>query len=235
MPHYAMFMKDIIIKNRKLDDGGVVSLSANCNTIIMKNMPQKMQDPRSFTIPCTIGNFEFDKSLYDSGVSINLMPLLVMKRLSLGDLTPIAMSIKMADKSMAQPEGIMEDVLVKVGKFIFSIDFVVIDIEEDKHNPLLLARQFLAIGEALIDVKKGELTLRVGTEEVHFTLNQCLKQHDVEQAHCMKTDSINYVFKKMNDDLMNENSFDDHISSSLYDDNFEKEKIMGETVLSLNT
>ena len=81
-------------------------------------------------------------------------------------------------------------------------------------------------------MKKGDLTLRVVTEEVHFNLNKSLKQHDVEQAHCMK---INYVCKKMNDDLMNENSFDDYISSSLNDDNFEKEKIMAETVLTLNT
>ena len=83
-------------------------------------------------------------------------------------------------------------------------------------------------------MKKGELTLRIGKEEVHFNLNKSLKQHDVEQAHCMTIDSVNYVCKKMNDDLMNENSFDDYISSSLYDDNFEKEKIMAETVLSLN-
>ena len=54
-------------------------------------------------------------------------------------------------------------------------------------------------------MKKWELTLRVGTEEVHFSLNQCLKQHDVEKTHCMKTNSFNSVCKNMNDDLMNEN------------------------------
>ena len=144
------------------------------------------------------------------------------------------MSLQMVDRSMAQLEGILEDVLGKVGKFIFPVDFVVIDIEEDKKIPLLLGRPFLATGVVLIDVKKGELTLRVGIKVVHFSLNQCLKQHDVEQAHCMKTDSINPVCKKMNDDLVNENSIDDYISSSLYDDNFEKEKIMVETILSLN-
>ena len=194
-----------------------------------------MQDPRSFTIPCTIRNFEFGKTLCDSSASINLMPLLVVKRLSLGELTPTSMSLQMANRSMAQPEGILEDVLVKAGKFIFPVDYVVIDIKEDKQIPLFLGRPFLATGSALIDERKGELTIRVGIEEVHFSLNQCLKQHDVEQAHCMKTDSANFVCKKMNDDLTNENSFDDYISSSLYGDNFEKEKIMAETVLSLNT
>ena len=60
----------------------------------------------------------------------------------------------MANITMAQPEGILEDVLIKVENFIFPIDFVVIDIEEDKQVPLLLGRPFLATGAALIDVKK---------------------------------------------------------------------------------
>ena len=76
---------------------------------------------------------------------------------------------------MAQLEGILENVLIKVEKFIFPMDFVVIDIEEDKQVPLLLGRIFLSIGAALNDVKKGELTLKVGDEEVHFNLNQSLK------------------------------------------------------------
>ena len=93
MPQYEKFMKDVISKKRKLDEGGVVSLSKNCSAIIQKNMPQKMQDPGSFTIPCTIGNFEFGKALRDSIASINLMPLSVVKRLSLGELTPTTMSL----------------------------------------------------------------------------------------------------------------------------------------------
>ena len=157
-----------------------MSLFSNYSAIIQKNLPHKMQDPGIFTIPCTIRNFEFDKALCYSGESINLMPLSLVKMLSLGELTPTTMSLQMAGKSRAQPEGILEDVLVKVGKFIFLVDFVVIDIKKNKKIPLLLSIPFLAIGVALIDGKKGELTLRVGIEEVHFRLNQCLKQHDVE-------------------------------------------------------
>ena len=81
----------------------------------------------------------------------------------------------MANRTLAQPEGILEDVLIKVGKFIFLVDFVVIDIEEDKQVPLIVGRPFLATGVALIDVKKGELTLRVGDKVVHFNLNHGLK------------------------------------------------------------
>ena len=116
------------------------------------------------------------KALCDSGASINLMPLSVVKRLNLGELTPTTMTLKMADRTLAHPEGILEDVLIKVGKFIFLVDFVVIDIEEDKQVPLLLGRPFLATGATLIDVKKGELNLKVGNEAVHFNLKHSLKQ-----------------------------------------------------------
>ena len=175
MPHYAKFMKDILSKKRKLDEEKVVSLSTTNSAVIQKNFPMKTHDPSSFNIPCTIVNFEFGRALCDSGRSINLMPLSVVKRLSLGELTPTAMTLQMVDRTMAQLEGIIEDVLIKVGKFIFPVDFVVIDMEEDKQVPLLLRRPFLATGAALIDVKKGELTLRVGDEKVHFNLNQSLK------------------------------------------------------------
>ena len=98
----------------------------------------------------------------------------------------------------------MEDELVKVGKFIFPADFVVIDIEEDKKIPLLLGRPFLAIGATLIDVKKRELTLGVGIEEIHFNLNQSSKQHDVEKAQCMRVDNVIHVSKKQNEDPFKE-------------------------------
>ena len=114
----------------------------------------KMQDLGSFTIPCTIRNFELAKALCDSRASINLMPLSVVKRLSLEELTPTAMTLQMVDRSMVQPEGILEDELIKLGKFIFLVDFVVMNMREDKHVPLLLGRLFFATGVALIDVKK---------------------------------------------------------------------------------
>ena len=95
----------------------------------------------------------------------------------------------MADRSMAQPEGILEDVLVKVGKFIFPVDFVVMKMEEDNQVRLLLGRPFLATGATLIDVKKGELTLRVGNEAVHFNLDKSLTQSDVNAKNCNALDN----------------------------------------------
>ena len=81
----------------------------------------------------------------------------------------------MVDMTLAQPEGILKDVLIKVGKLIFLVDFVVIDIEKEKQVPLLLGRPFLETRATLIDVKKGELNLKIGDEAMHFDLNQSLK------------------------------------------------------------
>ena len=175
IPQYAKFMKDMQRKKRKFDEEGVVSLLATCSAVIQKNLPLKMQDPGSFTIPYTIGNYELGKALCDFRASINLIPLSVVKILGLGDHTSTTMTLHMADRIMSQPKGILEDVLIKVGKFIFPVDFVVIDIEEDKKFPLLLGRPFLTNGVALIDVKKGELALKARDEKVHFNLNQSLK------------------------------------------------------------
>ena len=92
MPHYAKFMKDIFSIKRKIDEG-VVSLTATYSAVIQRSLPEKMQDPGSFSIPCTIGNYEMGKALCDSRVSINLMPLSIVKRLSLEELTPTAMTL----------------------------------------------------------------------------------------------------------------------------------------------
>ena len=159
-----------------------------------------MKDPDSFTIPCFIGKYEFKKALCDSSARINLMPLLVVQRLSFGELTPTTITLQMADRSMAQPEGILEDVLVKVGKFIFLVDFVIMQMEEDTQVPLLLGRPFLATGAALIDVQKGELTLRVGNEAIHFNINRSLEHPNVEADSCMAVRNNSLLNDELNFD-----------------------------------
>ena len=148
MPLYAKFFKDILSKKRKIAEEGIVNLTATCNVVIKRGLPEKMKDPGSFTIPCTIGEFEFQKALCDSGASINLMPYSVAKKLSLGEITPTTVTLQMADRTLAKPRGIIEDVLVKVGNFIFPVDFIILDMEEDSQVPLLLGRPFLATGAA---------------------------------------------------------------------------------------
>ncbi|GKD03599.1 reverse transcriptase domain-containing protein [Tanacetum coccineum] len=111
-------------------------------------------------------------ALADLGASINLMPLSVWKILFLSELTPTCITLELADCSITQPIGITEDVYVKVGKFQFLADFIVIDFDADPRVPLILGRYFLKTGSALIDVYKGELILHVVKEAITFNLDQ---------------------------------------------------------------
>nr|GEZ25862.1 reverse transcriptase domain-containing protein [Tanacetum cinerariifolium] len=113
--------------------------------------------------------------LADLGASINLMPLSVWEGLLLLELTPTCMTLELADRSVFKPIGIAKDVSVKFGVFHFPVDFVVVDFEPDPRVPLILGRCFLKTGQALIDVHKGELTLRIGNEAITYNLDQTLR------------------------------------------------------------
>ena len=188
--NYVKFMKEIMSNKKKLDSVGIVGLSKNCNAIIQRKLLEKLRDPGSFTIPCVIGKHTFKKALCDLGASINLMSLSVVKRLNLGEPTHIALSFQMVDCSLIYPQGIIEDMLVKVEKLIFLVDFVVLDMEEDKEAPLILGRPFLATRQALIDVKNGELTLRMGDDQVKFNLYQSSKFIAGDKATYVRIDSL---------------------------------------------
>ena len=98
-------------------------------------------------------------------------------------------SLQLADQSIKYPRGIIEDVLVKVDKYIFPTDFVVLDMEQDQEVPLILGRLFLATGRALIDVQKGELTLRVNKEEIMFNIYQTMRFLE-DPSTCFRVDVI---------------------------------------------
>ncbi|XP_070019615.1 uncharacterized protein [Nicotiana sylvestris] len=119
---------------------------------IVHSMAPKLEDPSAFTIPCTIGSAEFAKALYDLGESINLMPYLVFKTLGIGKPRTTSMRLKMANCTMKRPLGMIEDVLVRVDKFILPADFVILNCEVDYEVPIILGRPFLATDKALCDV-----------------------------------------------------------------------------------
>ncbi|KAK6146407.1 hypothetical protein DH2020_020276 [Rehmannia glutinosa] len=160
MPNYAKFLKDVMSKKKKLAEFETVNLTEECSAIIQRKLPQKLKDPGSFTISCKIGGVFFDKALCDLGASINLMPLPIFRKLGLGELKPSKASLQLSDRSLIYPKGIIEDVLVKVDKFIFPVDFLVLDIEEDRDVPLILGSPFLATTKTLIDVQKGKCMKR---------------------------------------------------------------------------
>ena len=155
---------------KKLEAYGTVTLSKNCSAIIQWKLQEKLKDLSSFTIPCVMGEHMFSKALCDLGVSINLMPYSVAKKMNPGEITPTTLSLHMANRSMVSPKGIIEDVLIKVGKFIVPIDFVVLDMEKNEKVPLILRRPFLATSRALIDVKSRELTFRVRDDKVQLSI-----------------------------------------------------------------
>ena len=122
------------------------------------------------------------------------MPLSVAKQLSLGELIITNITLQMADRSMVKPEGVLEDVLVTVGKFVFPVDFIILDMEEDSQVPLLLGRPFLATGAALIDMQKRVLTLRVGNEAAAFDLIKGMQNIDIDKESCNVVDDV-YVLQ----------------------------------------
>ena len=99
------------------------------------------------------------------------------------ELIPTTITLQMADRSMVKPEGVLEDVLVTVGKFFFPVDFIILDMEEDSQVPLLLGRPFLATGAALIDMQKGVLALRVGDEAAAFNLIKGIQNIDIDREN----------------------------------------------------
>ena len=131
MPNYAKFIKDVMSKKRKLHEFETVKLTEECSAILQRKLPQKLKDPGSFTIPCVIGGSRINKALCDLGASINLMPFSIYRTLELGEVKPSTITLQLADRSLTYPRGIVEDVLVKVDRFIFPADFVILDMEED--------------------------------------------------------------------------------------------------------
>ncbi|GKA53109.1 RNA-directed DNA polymerase [Tanacetum coccineum] len=131
-------------------------------------LPQKQKDPRSFTLPCFIYDVCFDKALVDLGESVSVMPFSTYSNLGLGDLAHTRLTIELANRTIKHPRGIAENMLVRIGKFIFPIDFVILDIPEDDDVPLILRRPFLSTAHAKIDVFKRKITLRVGEEKLVF-------------------------------------------------------------------
>ncbi|GJZ18675.1 ribonuclease H-like domain-containing protein [Tanacetum coccineum] len=136
------------------------------------SLPQKEKDIGSFTLPCFIHNICFDKALVDLGASISVMPFSTYTNLGLGILSHTRLTIKLADRTIKQARGIAENVLVRIGKFIFPIDFIILDIPEDNDVPLILGRPFLSTAHSKIDVFKRKITLRVGEENLVF---KCVK------------------------------------------------------------
>nr|GFB73748.1 reverse transcriptase domain-containing protein [Tanacetum cinerariifolium] len=150
MPKFASTIKSLLTNKDKLFELAKIPLNENCSAMLLKKLPEKLGDPGKFLILCDFPGMN----------------------LSLPELTPTWMTLELADRSITRPKGVAEDVFVKVGKFHFPADFVVVDFEADPRVPLILGRSFLRTDRALINVYREEITLRVNDETFTFNLNQ---------------------------------------------------------------
>ena len=152
---YAKFLKDLCTVKKGLGIENKAFLTEQFSAIFQSKAPVRYKDLGSPTISVNIGGTSIDKALLELGASVYLLPYSVYKQLGLRELKPTNITLSLADRSVNIPKGIVEDVLVKVDKFYYPVDFVVLDTEPiesgPNHLPIILGRPFLATTNAIIN------------------------------------------------------------------------------------
>ena len=204
VPAYAKFLKDLCTIKKGLGIEKKAFLTEQVSAIIQSKNPIKYKDPGSPTISVNIGGTCIDKSLLDLGASVNLLPYSVYKQLGLGELKPTNITLSLADRSVKIPKGIVEDVLVKIDKFYYLVDFVVLDTEpianEPNHVSIILGRPFLATANAIINCRNGVMQLTFGnmTLELNiFHLNNKHRLLEDENQRASEVGSIGHHAEKL--------------------------------------
>ncbi|XP_050915842.1 uncharacterized protein LOC127130933 [Lathyrus oleraceus] len=187
MPTYAKFMKDIISKRHTIDTNPII-LTETCSAILQgMKIPTKKKDRGAVIIPCIIGDRSFKKALTDLGANVSLMPLSIYKKLGIRAVQDTMMTLQFADRQVKKPYGIVEDVLVKIEKFVFPVDFVILEMPKDEEIPLILGRPFLETGRCLINIEEGTMTLKVYDEELKIDVRNTMKyKDDIDTSHTIK-------------------------------------------------
>ena len=174
-------MKDLCTIKKRLGIEKKAFLTEQVSAIIQSKNPVKYKDPGSPTILVNIGGTCIDKALLDLGASVNLLPYSVYKQLGFRELTPTNITLSLADRSVKIPKGIVEDVLVKVEKFYYPVDFVVLDTEPiasgPNHVPIILGRPFLATANAIINCRNGVMQLNFGNMTLELNIFHLNHKH----------------------------------------------------------
>ncbi|GKA23793.1 DNA-directed DNA polymerase [Tanacetum coccineum] len=165
-------------------------MNERCSAVLLNKLSLKEKDLGSFPIHCDIGQLHINNALADLGASISLMPYTMYAKLGLGEPKATRMSLELTDRSIQYPRGIVENVLIKVDKFVLPIDFVILYMPEDSRVPIILGRPFLATARAMIDVFNNKITLRVGDDEVIFDMDQSIKRSPAEDDECYGVDDL---------------------------------------------
>nr|GEW29857.1 DNA-directed DNA polymerase [Tanacetum cinerariifolium] len=190
MRKYAKILKGLLTNRARLEEACTITMNERCTTVLLNKLPLKEKDPWSFTIPCDIGQLHINNALADLGASIGLMPYMMCEKIDLGEPKATRMSLELVDRSIQYPRGIIENVLIKVNKFVLPIDFVILDMPEDSRVPIILGRPFLATARAMIDVFNKKIMLRVGDDEVIFDMDQSIKSLPAEDDECCGVDDL---------------------------------------------
>ena len=194
VPTYAKFLKDLCTVKRGLGIEKKAFLTKQVSAIIQSKTPVKYKDPGSPTISVKIGGTCIDKALLDLGASVNLLPYSVYKQLGLGELKPTNITLSLADRSVKIPKGIVEDVLVKVDKFYYPVDFVVLDTEPiaigPNHVPIILGRPFLATSNAIINCRNGVMQLTFGNMTLELNIFHLSNKHELGEDERQEFDEV---------------------------------------------
>nr|GEZ91021.1 reverse transcriptase domain-containing protein [Tanacetum cinerariifolium] len=228
MPKSASTFKNLLSNKDKLIKLANTPVNENCSAVILKKLPEKLGDPDKFLIPCNFPEIVECLALADLGASINLMPLSIWKKLSLPELNPTQMILELADRSTTRPTGIAEDVFVKVRKFHFPADFMVVDYVVDPCVPLILGRPFLRTTQALINVHVEELTLRVSDEDVPVEHFKIYSNPFLDFDEEIFSSEINPLYNEVVEDL-------DPILPGNENDHFNAESNLIESLLNKDT
>ena len=174
-------MKDLCTIKKGLGIEKKAFLTEQVSAIIQSKNPVKYKDPGSPTISVNIGGTCIDKALLDLGANVNLLPYSVYKQLGLGELKPTTITLSLVDRSVKIPKGIVEDVLVKVDKSYYPVDFVVLDTEPiasgPNHVPIILGRPFLATANAIINCRNGVMQLTFGNMTLELNIFHLSHKH----------------------------------------------------------
>ena len=181
VPTYAKFLKDLCTVKKGLGIEKKAFLTEQVSVIIQSKTLVKYKDLGSPTISVNIGGTCIDKALLDLGASVNLLPYSVYKQLGLGELKPTNITLSLADRSVKIPKGVVEDVLVKVDKFYYLVDFVVLDTEPiasgPNHVPIILGRPFLATANAIINCRNGVIQPTFGNMTLELNIFHLSNKH----------------------------------------------------------
>ena len=187
-------MKDLCTIKKGLGIEKKEFLTEQVSAIIQSRNPVKYKDPGSPTISVNIGGNCIDKSLLDLGASVNLLLYSVYKQLGLGELKPTNITLSLADRSVKIPKGIVEDVLVKIDKFYYPVDFVVLDTEpianEPNHVPIILGIPFMATSNAIINCRNGVMQLTFGNMTLELNIFHLNNKHSLLENENHITDEV---------------------------------------------